>query len=477
MPSPAVQVPPGVAAHHADTADVGRDVLAAGGTAVDAAVAMTLAACTTESTMTGLGGGGHAVVHDGASGDVTLVDGFVTRPGLGVEESRRPATGAAAEATATTVPVVFEGTVDHYAVGIDTAGVPGVAALCSALHTRWGRVPWASLVAPARDLAVRGSTLPPSHARVLDMLAAALAAGDGAGVYAPRGVLAGAGERVRVPGLEAAFDVLAEQGGAAFQRGALAEALLAASRSAGGTLTRADLDAYRVVASPPVVTPFGGSVVACRDAFHPLSTALGALAPSLALPREERWPAVASALVQERPAAHGTTTCAAVDAAGTACAVTTSLGLGSTVWLTPYGVHLNSMLGEPALADPPLAPGERVRSDMSPLVVTDRDGLLGVAGGAGGSRIRSALAQTLLGLVVDGLPAAQAVAAPRLHTVPPVVQLEPDVPQAAERALQRAGWSTTRWRRRHHYFGGVSLVARSGAVGDDRRDGASHAVP
>ena len=470
-------VPPGVAAHHADTAGAGRDVLRAGGTAVDAAVAMTLAACTAESTMTGLGGGGHAVVRDGATGEVTLVDGFVTRPGVGVPAARRPPTGTDAESTSSTVPVAFEGTVDHYAVGIDTVGVPGVAALCSALHTRWGRAAWADLVAPARALAVHGSTLPPSHARVLHMLRGALAAGDGAAVYAPHGVLAGAGERVRVDGLTAALDVLAEEGGAAFQRGALAEALLEASDAAGGTLTRADLDAYRVVASSPVVSRLAGATVACRDAFHPLSAALRALGPAVGVPRAQRWPLVAAALVQERPAASGTTTCAAVDAAGTACAVTTSLGLGSTVWLRPYGVHLNSMLGEPALADPPLAPGQRVRSDMSPLVVTDGDGLLGVAGGAGGSRIRSALAQVLLGLVVDGLPAAQAVAAPRLHTVPPVVQLEPDLPEAAEQALRGAGWSTTRWRQRHHYFGGVSLVARSGAVGDDRRDGASHVLP
>ena len=72
-----------------------------------------------------------------------------------------------------------------------------------------------------------------------------------------------------------------------------------------------------------------------------------------------------------------TTNLVAVDERGDACVVTTSLGLGSGVWVPGYGVHLNSMLGEGELIRAALDPGVRMGSMMSPLVALDADGRLG----------------------------------------------------------------------------------------------------
>ena len=92
------------------------------------------------------------------------------------------------------------------------------------------------------------------------------------------------------------------------------------------------------------------------------------------------------------------------------------------------GMHLNNMLGEQDLN--PLGfhlhdPGARVPSMMAPTVVL-RDGDPEIAiGSAGSNRIRSAILQTVLGVVDHGLPAQEAVSAPRLHVEERQVDAEP----------------------------------------------------
>ena len=78
-----------VAAGHPATADAGLEILAAGGTAADAAVAASLASCVAETIMTGLLGGGHAIYRDAASGAVRNLDFFVSVPGSACRRASR----------------------------------------------------------------------------------------------------------------------------------------------------------------------------------------------------------------------------------------------------------------------------------------------------------------------------------------------------------------------------------------------------
>jgi gamma-glutamyltranspeptidase/glutathione hydrolase len=106
-------------------------------------------------------------------------------------------------------------------------------------------------------------------------------------------------------------------------------------------------------------------------------------------------------------------------------------------------------------------------------VVIDPGGRLVVAAGsAGASRIRTALVDTLLGLLIDGLDMASAIARPRFHVVDDTVHAEPGVPAAELEAMAAAGFTINQWPDMNHYFGGVTGVGAGGAAGDPRRGGA-----
>jgi gamma-glutamyltranspeptidase/glutathione hydrolase len=110
-------------------------------------------------------------------------------------------------------------------------------------------------------------------------------------------------------------------------------------------------------------------------------------------------------------------------------------------------------------------------SMMSPLVAFDGDGLVLAAGAAGGTRLRSALVQVLSSILDEGVGPEAAVSRPRLHPAAGLVHLEPGFDDEVQPALERAGFDVRAWAAPHHYFGGVSVVTRSGAAGDPRRSG------
>jgi gamma-glutamyltranspeptidase/glutathione hydrolase len=171
-----------------------------------------------------------------------------------------------------------------------------------------------------------------------------------------------------------------------------------------------------------------------------------------------------------------TTHIAVIDAEGSACSVTCSNGSCSGVIVPGTGVHLNNMLGEQDLN--PLGfhrhpPGRRLPSMMAPTVVL-RDGTPElVLGSAGSNRIRSAILQTIIRVVDEGIRAGDAVAAPRVHYEDGIVYAEPGIDTAA---LERAGRPIARFRDLNLFFGGVQAVERdpSGGFwggGDPRRGG------
>jgi gamma-glutamyltranspeptidase/glutathione hydrolase len=134
------------------------------------------------------------------------------------------------------------------------------------------------------------------------------------------------------------------------------------------------------------------------------------------------------------------------------------------------------MLGETDLIRGPLEPGERMGSMMAPSVALDGDGVALAAGAAGGTRLRSAMLQVVSGVLDEGLDAEDAVRRQRLHPDNGLVNLEEGFEPEVAEALEDAGYEVRTWDTRHHYFGGVSAVTRTGCAGDPRRSGAAQAL-
>jgi gamma-glutamyltranspeptidase / glutathione hydrolase len=458
---------PGVAAGHPATAEAGLEILLEGGTAADSAVAASLASCVAETVMTGLAGGGHALWLDGESGQTSLLDFFVAFPGLG----RAPRAPELIE-----LGVPFGAELVHYFIGIASCAVPGLPAGLSELWRRHGRLPWPRLVEPALRLAREGVEMPPAHASCLAMLAPVMTMREGRRIYSPNGRLLAAGDRLEQPGLVRALETMAAEGAESFYRGALAEALLDLMEERGGLVTRDDLRAYRAEWVVPVEAGYSGTRILTRGGLSRLVDTMAALPPLRGCSPAAR--AVTLAHVLAAPPYSGrtyddTTNLCVVDGQGSACVLTSSLGLGSGDFLPGLDVHLNSMLGEADLLIGPLEPGRRMESMMAPTAALDGDGLVLVAGAAGGTRLRPALAQVLSGILDEGLLPQEAVDRSRMHSTGELVHLEPGFQPEAVAALETEGYSVKRWDALHHYFGGVSLVARSGAAADPRRSGAS----
>ena len=450
----------GVAAGHPSTAEAGVATLRAGGNAVDAAVAMMLVSCAAETIFTGLSGGGFATVVDPA-GRVTCVDFFVAVPGL---DGTSPGAGTAIEVT-------FVGQAMPYEIGPATVAVPGIPAGAHHLWRRWGRMPWAEVVAPGLQ-ASYGTPFPATHADLLPVIAPAMCVGDGLEVYRrPDGTLLQAGDQLRHPDHHHAYQLLAQEP-AAFYRGAYADALVAAVAD-GGALSAEDLAAYRVVESRPRHVRFGDFTVHARGAdLDDLLGTLGRAARRVpADPTTDPESALGLVHALRGPDRRAeTTNVVAVDTDGGACALTTSLGLGSGVWVPGYGVHLNSMLGEGELIRETLDPGSRMGSMMSPLVALDsQHHAVAVAGAAGGSRIRPALLQVLIRMLRGASP-QEAIDAPRLNALPDLVRTEPGFSPEVLAALSRHT-AVAVAASRDPYFGGVSALSALGGGADPRRNG------
>ena len=217
-------------------ATAGRDILRAGGSATDAAIAIQLVLNLVEPQSSGIGGGAFFVHWDEAGRKVTTLDGRETAPAA-AKPDRFMKDGK---------PMPFREAV----VGGRSVGVPGTLKLLEEAHRRWGKLPWPDVVAPALKLAEEGFAISP---RLNGLLAGekylpknALAA---AYFYEPDGNPKAVGTVLKNPAFAATLRAVAAQGSEAFYRGAIAEdivATVAGHPTNPGDITLADLAGYKV---------------------------------------------------------------------------------------------------------------------------------------------------------------------------------------------------------------------------------------
>lgn len=501
-PADAIQLVPVTAAQgmvvagHPEVAQIGADVLRAGGNAMDAAVAVSLALGVAEPYGSGLGGKLTFLYHDAKSGRTYAVDAM-DQAGSRFTVEKSAALGDAGRE------------------GWPTVCVPGLAAGLFEGHRRWGTRPWAENIAPVIKLARDGYTILPKTRLLYNEQLAKLRkpfAAEAAAIYAPGGELPAVGTRQPNPDLARTMDLLAQHGRDGFYRGPVAEAIVAAAQRGGGWVTLEDFAAFDVRIAEPlraevagrtllgVLPPsYGGAVIFAaleeleKDPLTaPLRTAaqidrvgrlyLNVLAPARAQlgdTDEARALArrIAAGGMREFPAgavpndAEGTTHFVVVDAAGNIVCATQSLSLhfGAGVVAPGTGVVMNNTMSNfsyrPGSANSALA-GRRPTSTIAPIIVFEEGRPILALGLPGSTRIPSGLLQVLADHLLLKRGLAEAIADTRMQWVDVVgsrknrFESENTLAQSVQEELRTRGWEVDAKRvpGGGSHFGGVNAI-------------------
>ena len=231
-----------VAASQPLAARAGVQILERGGTAVDAAIAANAVLGVTEPQSNGIGGDLFAMVYEARTGALHGLNASGWAP-----------------AGLTPQLLVSRGTTSMPQHGIHSVTVPGAVAGWEALRTTLGRLPLATILAPAIRYADEGFPLTDVIAAHWAALTDKLAAEPGAAAtYLPSGRAPRAGELFRNRDLAATLTAIAAEGPAAFYQGRIGDAIVAASRERGGTLDHGDLREFAPEWVEPISTTYRG---------------------------------------------------------------------------------------------------------------------------------------------------------------------------------------------------------------------------
>ncbi len=490
-----------VATTDALASQVGIEMLAAGGNAIDAAVAIGFALAVVNPEAGNLGGGGFTMVRL-ADGSVHAQDHRERAP---LAATRDMFLGADGNVT------------DRSVVGHLAAGVPGTPAGLWEAHRRFGRLPWADVVQPAIELA-RGFEVTVRYLSTLEAARERIAAfAEGARVFLPGGALPALGDTVVQSDLAAVLTRLRDLGPDDFYRGETARLIVAEMERGDGLITLEDMDSYSAIWRDPVVFEYRGHAIhsmpppssggltmaaiagilerwdlgtlgwntpetihlmteSFRRAYADRNEYLAdpdfvelpadaflneeyaerraaTIRPEQATPSSEIAPGV-EAFMDESHTTHYSV----VDGEGNAVATTTSVNswFGSKVVVAGAGFFLNNTMDDFA-AKPgtpnqfglvqgernAVEPGKRMLSAMTPTIVEDADGeLFLLTGTPGGSTIITTVLQSIFNIVDHNMNVVQAIHAPRVHHqhLPDLVQFEfGGLDSGTVRALQELG--------------------------------------
>jgi len=418
-----------IAAQHKRAAQAGAEILAAGGDAIDAAVATSFAIGVVEPWMSGIAAGGAMVIWRRATEKAYVVD-YGMRSPAALNVADYPVIGGR-DPELFSWPRVKD---DRNVQGASAVAVPGVVAGMELAHQRYGRLPWRRVVAPAVRLAREGLLLDwyaglliASTAQPLsnDRDAAAMFLEDGK--WPPlAGWTATTEKRLDQARLADTLDVIAREGARALYRGDIGAALVKDLREKGGSLSLEDLAAYRAELGAPLEVRYhGGHVYAApgMTGGPVLAACLQDLA-RIARPRYADYARTLARHWRERLQSAGdrescTTHFSIVDRAGNFCAVTQTLLsiFGSRVVSPSTGVLLNNGImwfdPQPGKANS-LAPAKRCLGNYCPVVGETPNGARFALGAAGGRKIVGAVLQLISFLVDEGLTLEEAFHRPRM---------------------------------------------------------------
>ena len=489
-----------VASANALATEAGFEVLARGGNAVDAAIAVGASLSVVQPEASGMGGGFLAVIHDAATGKDTFIDAREMAPQAVSEKDYLKADGTPNRDTSLNGPLA--------------AGIPGFPAGIAYMAGKYGKLPLAVSLSPAIRLAEEGfhpsGALVRSIGHKADVLRRYPAS---SGKFMPGGMMPQETGIFRDPNQAKTLKALAEKGADGFYKGTVAKELVRSVRAAGGTWTLADLASYRAKERQPIELTYAGYkivtapppssggvalaemlnilapidlksmdeahrihylVEAMRRAFRDHNEYLGdtdfvkmpldmLLSPYYAdglrqsiLPDQATKSAWLPSVHAKDPGMH-TTHYSIIDKDGNMVSMTATVNttLGSSFVAGKTGILLNNEMDDFALvsgqpnafgliggsANAPVG-GKRMLSSMTPSIVVGKD-RLAVIGSPGGSTIITQVFEGILAFI-DGKNAGEITAQKRIHHqfLPDRVDIEKgsDIPADVLAKLKAMGY-------------------------------------
>ena len=499
-----------VVTNHPLASAAGAEMLAAGGNAVDAAVASLFALTVVEPMMVGVFGAGHAqLLLPGRAH--TVIDGYTTAPAASRPDMYRPASD--------TWPDYMETVGRENSVGLRAVGVPGTLAAWCEMLARFGTLDLASVMAPAIRHAAHGFRVTGYLSECLTEARDDLARfPDSARVFLRDGAPLRKGERLVQADYAATLRTIAAEGAAALYGGALGREVVAHMQRAGGLITLDDLARYRTVERAPVrgtyrgfeiagcPPPTGGGIHLIQmlnvlegfdvaalgagtvDAIHLLAEAMKiafadrdavtgdpafADVPVARLISKDYAAARRNGIDMAKASAYvagvkaespHTTHITVADADGNVVAATQTINnlFGSKAVVPGTGMLLNNTM---AIFDPhpghtlSIAPGKRTTSSMAPTIVL-RDGRPAFALGLpGGVRIFTSVLQAIVNVIDHGMSLQDAVEAPRVWTQGQDLEVEASIGEDVRAALAARG---------HHVVAVPHVAGGMGAIAFER---------
>ncbi len=509
---------------------VGRDIIAGGGNAIDAAVAVGFALQVVHPEAGNIGGGGFMMIRL-ADGKAFALDYREMAPARATRLMYVGKDGNPTEASWT---------------GHLSAGVPGAVAGLAEAHRRFGKLPWRSILEPAIALARDGFVVDQYRSESIQGDARRLARFPAsAAQYLPNGRAPAPGTLWKQPDLALTLEVIRDQGAAGFYRGPIANLIVAEMKRGHGLITRRDLARYKAIWREPIAFTYrehtiysmppassGGVTLAMimnimegfgplpafgtpellhreaeamRRAFIERNASLGdpafvknpiARMTSKAYAARRRaeinlgHASVTPSVAQVLKDGPNTTHYSVVDGDGNAVSTTTTLNnsFGSAVTVHGGGFLLNDEMddfttapGKPNNyglvqgAANAIGPGKRMLSAMTPSIVLGPDKqVLLVVGTPGGPTIITQVYHVISNVIDHHMDLARALAMPRLHhqSIPDEIFLERDgFPATTIKALEAMGHKVVA----RGYMGDVEAIIRTprGWLGasDPRRGG------
>ena len=454
-----------VAAAHPLAVEAGYQVLARGGSAVDAAIAVQLVLGLVEPESSGIGGGAFLLQWSQKERRLRSYDGRESAPAAARRDRFLDQSGK---------PLALQ----EALVGGRSVGVPGVLRMLELAHRRHGRLPWAELFRPAIELAEKGFPLSPRLHALLEAEQALRDDPAARAVYYGKAL----GERIVNPEYAATLRAVAEKGATAFYQGEIPADIVRTVRSnrKAGDLTAADIAAYQPREREPLCgvyrawricsmgppssggvgvlqilgilerTPFVEAPPQSAQALHYFSEAgrlayadraryLGdpdvvpvplarLLAPAYLAQRARLIGARSMRRAMPGDMESGTSHVSIVERNGDAVALTTTIEAGFGSRIMARGFLLNNELTDfdfvPGGPNE-VGPGKRPRSSMAPTMVFDADGRLQlIVGSPGGSAIINYVAKALVGVLDWKLDIQQAIELPNFGSRNGPTQIE-----------------------------------------------------